>query len=165
MPEMPSSVRIQPCLLDRLMDEAPAERLESRLQRVMTSTAFRECVRRDIGDLLNTHSRLCREEAAAFPRAAQSVLNYGMQDLSGAGLTALECSELERHLASVLRTFEPRLISQTVQVRAVGAETGAGSPTRISFEIRANLWSRPAPEAWFLKTEIDLESGAAAVSH
>lgn len=156
--------RIQPCLLDRLFDDAPGETQESRAQRVFSVRAYRESVRRDLSNILNSHARLSSEEAERHPLAAQSVLNYGIRDLCGICPSTVELSDLERHIAATLRVFEPRLIPHTITVKSVVAEKDKSSPTVLGFEVRGDLWARPVPEHWYCKTEIDLESGLAAVA-
>ena len=163
MQEISHQERILPCLLDRLIDEAPAEKTESRAQRVFSIRTYRESVRRDIASLLNSHARLDAAEIERFPTASSSVLNYGIRDLCGICASTLDMSDLERHIASAIRLFEPRLIPHTVKVKSVVAEKDKGSPSVVGFEVRGDLWARPIPEHWFCKTEIDLESGIAAV--
>lgn len=155
--------RVQPCLLDRLIDKSPADRHESRQQLGMDISKYRECVRRDISNLFNSHARLTPDECDSHPLAAASVLNYGIRDLCGVCLSSLEFGELERHLAATLRVFEPRLNPHTLSVKTVLSDGNRSSPTAIVFEVRGDLWAHPQPEHWSCKTEIDLESGFAAV--
>ena len=54
MAELTPKERLQPSLLDRLTDDAPAEKVESREQRVLSLTKLRQSVNRDLGWLLNT---------------------------------------------------------------------------------------------------------------
>lgn len=164
MQEAPPQERILPCLLDRLIDDAPAEKTEARAQRIFSIRAYRESVRRDISNLLNSHSRLDPEEMQRHQTAATSVLNYGVRDLCGICPSTLDMGDLERHIAATIRAFEPRLIPHTVTVKSVVAAKDQGSPSVVGFEVRGDLWSRPIPEHWFCKTEIDLESGFAAVA-
>ena len=50
----PASERLQPSLLDRLTDNEPAKKEESRAQRVLSMKKLREGVVRDLLSLLNT---------------------------------------------------------------------------------------------------------------
>ena len=54
MPELTPKERLQPSLLDRLTDDAPHRRTESREQRVLSLAQLRESVMRDLAWLLNT---------------------------------------------------------------------------------------------------------------
>jgi type VI secretion system protein ImpF len=163
MAEAPSMERLQPCLLDRLRDDNPGERMESRTQRVVSIQRYREAVLRDLGSLLNANPVLTPEEAKEFPEGAKSTLNYGVRDL--AGQTSHDCSpaELERHLRDVIKTFEPRIDPRTLEVTAVRDESKV-RVGRLAFEIRGELWAKPMPEQLFLRTQLDLETGDCTLS-
>ena len=53
MAELPESDRLLPCLLERLIDDHPEVKQESREQSVVSLRRYREGVRRDIDWLLN----------------------------------------------------------------------------------------------------------------
>jgi type VI secretion system protein ImpF len=158
MPEPGQTERIQPCLLDRLSDDQPENKLESRAARVISPSRYREAVLRDVRWLFNTSSRLASEELAEFPEVASSVLSYGIRDLCGRITTSIEIAELERELTNAVNRFEPRVIPGSLQIRAI-EDTAGSSPSVLSFEIHADLWANPIPEHLFIKTEIDLETG------
>lgn len=158
MPEPSQAERIQPCLIDRLTDDQPENRHESRTARVMSPSRYRDAVLRDIRWLFNTSSRLASEDLSEFPEVAASVLTYGIRDLCGRITTSVDITELERELTAAVNHFESRVIPGTLHVRPVESATGT-SPSILSFEIHADLWANPVPEHLFLKTEIDLETG------
>jgi type VI secretion system protein ImpF len=150
--------RIQPCLLDRLTDDEPDNPRESRTARVISPARYRDAVMRDLRWLFNTSSRLDPEELADFPEVARSVISYGIRDLCGRVSTSLDVSELERELTEAVLRFEPRILPESVRVRAI-SQANYNSPSVLSFEISAELWANPLPEHLFIKTEIDLETG------
>lgn len=152
-----SPSRIQPSLLDRLIDDSPS------VWSGQSANQFRESVRRDLSHLLNAHAALDAEDRRLYPLAATSVVNYGIRDLSGLTVSALEAGELERHLAQALRSFEPRLMPRTIVVTALERGAGSDRPTALGFELRGQLWAQPVPESWQARTEIDLETGNAAI--
>ena len=158
MPDPVQAERIQPCLLDRLTDEQPENRIESRNARVISPSRYRDAVLRDMRWLFNTSSRLASEDLAEFPEVAKSVLSYGIRDLCGRVTTSVDIPELERELTSAMNAFEPRVIPGTLHIKAIQDSTGS-SPSVLSFEIHAELWANPVPEHLFIKTEIDLETG------
>lgn len=148
--------RLQPCLLDRLTDDEPLNQNESRLQRVVSLQRYKRGVLRDLIWLFNTSSFLTGHVGKdfsidAFPEAAHSVINFGTRQICG--LTAPDMGELERQLTEAIRLFEPRIIGDTLQVRATMKNQ------LISFEIQGDLWANPVPEKLFIKTQIDMESG------
>nr|WP_314539458.1 type VI secretion system baseplate subunit TssE [uncultured Massilia sp.] len=162
MAELTSKERLQPSLLDRLTDEDSAARQESRDKRVLSMRGLRRAVLRDLGWLLNTTGLGALQDLGATPRAARSVLNYGLPDLTGRTASSLDRELLARGIRQAIWDFEPRILRETVEVRAVAhadAEGGSGAPNQVAFEIRGELWAQPLPERLYLKTELDLELG------
>src|ERR1700760_2028359 len=90
MPDLDPTERIQPCLLDRLTDDQPENRHESRNARVVSPSRYREAVLRDVRWLFNTSSRFASEDLTDFPEVAQSVLHYGIRDLCGRITTSID---------------------------------------------------------------------------
>jgi type VI secretion system protein ImpF len=61
--------------------------------------------------------------------------------------------ELERQLAAAVRLFEPRIINQTLTVKATVERH------LVTIEMNGELWANPVSEKLFIKTSIDLENG------
>jgi type VI secretion system protein ImpF len=154
MAELASRERLQPSLLDRLTDDEPDQQVEARERRVMSMRSLREGVLRDLAWLLNTTNLLSVTDRQRLPHLANSVINYGMPDMSGASLAGMNTADLERAIRQAIWDFEPRLIRASVQVRAV---PHADSITKINFEIEADMWAQPYPERLYIKTELDLD--------
>jgi type VI secretion system protein ImpF len=161
MAELAPRERLQPSLLDRLTDDEPDNSSEPRERRVLSLRTLREGVLRDLAWLLNTTNLLSVRQITALPHVANSVLNYGVPDISGSSLSGLDVSKLERGIRQAIWDFEPRLIRNTVKVAAV---RDAANQNTLTFEIEADLWAQPYPERLYLKTELDLERGTALVS-
>jgi len=161
MAELASVDRLQPCLLDRLTDEQPTVAVESRSQRVMSMTRFKEGVLRDIRWVFNTQRHRESEGLDQFPQVNQSVYNYGLRDFAGMFGESGDVREVEREVSETLLFFEPRIIRRTLQVKVFrDEEVGAQSnPHRINLQISADLWAQPSPEKFFAKTTIDLDTG------
>ena len=152
--------RIHPCLLDRLQDDDPANRVESRGARVVSVQTYRSGVLRDLSWLFSTSAHLPVEgtkpgtefRIGDFPEVERSVLNYGIRHLFG--LTAPDMGALEDSLYDAITVFEPRIIKNTLSVRAIMENQ------IVSFEIAGDLWANPIPEKLFIRTKIDIEAGA-----
>jgi len=156
MPDLPPIERLQPCLLDRLTDDAPYEREESRAQRVISHQRYRRGVLRDLEWLFNASGYLRVEGAEPFnlrdfPEAWRSVINFGTRQLAGMHLPDL--MRLKEEVAEAVAIFEPRITARTLTVRA------SMDRNLVSFEIEGDLWANPLPEHLHLKTTLDLESG------
>jgi type VI secretion system protein ImpF len=158
MPELSHKERLQPSLLDRLTDDAPQERVESREQRVLSPTRLRDSVLRDLGWLFNTTNLAALQDLSGTPEAARSVLNYGLPDLAGHTTSSVDVARLEGLLRQAIWDFEPRLIPASVQVHLT-VNPDEMSHNSMSFVIEARLWAQPMPLRLYLRTEIDLEDG------
>lgn len=158
MAELTAQERLQPSLLDRLTDDEPARREESRDARVIGAQRLRECVIRDLSWLLNCTHAQATQPMDGSPQVASSVLNYGIPDLAGIAASGLDLAAIERRLREAILAFEPRLIADTLQVRA---QRDAARMDRRSlvFEIESEMWAQPLPLNLYLKTEVDLETG------
>jgi type VI secretion system protein ImpF len=158
MAELTPQERLQPSLLDRLTDLAPEQREESREHRVITAARLRECVTRDIAWLLNCTRHWSSEELAEHPEADNSVLNFGIPDLTGATVSGVDAGLLQNHIRAALLNFEPRLIASTVQV-TVSVDDARMDSRSLSFKIESEMWAQPMPLSLYLRTEVDLETG------
>ena len=161
MAELASTDRLQPCLLDRLTDEQPEVTVESRSQRVVSLARFKEGVMRDLRWIFNSQRHREQEGLDEFPQVYQSVFNFGLRDFTGMFTEMSDVREIEREIADTLLFFEPRIIRRSLQIKVyrdeeVGAQT---NPHRINLQISADLWAQPAPEKFFAKTVIDLDTG------
>lgn len=162
MAELTPQERLQPSLLDRLTDDEPDKKQESRENRVLSMSRLRECVLRDLAWLFNATRLPSSEEVERYPFAARSVINFGLPALSGNIAQSLDLNELENILRQTIWDFEPRILRSTVKVRVVLAQELMSHNT-LTFEISGDLWAQPLPLQLYLKTEIDLESGQVKV--
>ena len=156
--------RLQPALLDRLNDDAPRERNESDDHRVMSKTQLRQAVLRDLGALFNAVQPLGASVTDIHPVLDGSVLNYGLPALSGQLASKLDAHLLERLIREAIVNYEPRILPDTLQVRAMETTSVLDTHNVIEFEIRGHLWSQPVPLEILLRTQIDLEAGQVEVT-
>jgi type VI secretion system protein ImpF len=155
MAELTPIEKLQPCLLDRLTDDEPDKREESRVQRVISLQKYRRGVLRDLEWLFNASAWIRFEDGSSelddYPEAMRSVINYGIRQLCG--LTAPNMERLQEELAQALAVFEPRLTARNLAIRA------DMDHNVVSFDIEGELWANPLPEHLHLKTSVDLETG------
>jgi type VI secretion system protein ImpF len=150
--------RLQPVLLDRLTDLAPASRQEADDARVMNKAQIRDAVLRDLASLLNAVKPI-PGLAEAYPQVARSVLNYGLPPMSGQMASRVDVSVLERIIREAIQQFEPRVLADSLEVKALQATSVLDTHNVIEFEIRGFLWAQPVPLELLLRTEVDLEAG------
>jgi type VI secretion system protein ImpF len=150
--------RINPSLLDRLTDEAP-ENASARGGASVTISELRRSVLRDLNWLFNTSQILRTEETESWPQVRNSVLNYGLPPLSGLTASGLDVPKLERALRQAILDFEPRILPDSVSVKAKVDQASLDHHNVISLHIEALLWAQPLPIELLLRTQFDLESG------
>ena len=148
--------RLQPCLLDRLTDDEPGQREESRTQRVVSHQKYRRGVLRDLEWLFNTQAYLPLSglepyDLKDYEHAYQSVINFGTKQLCG--LTGPNMPLLQEQLAEAIRVFEPRITPRNLVIRA-DLERNL-----VTFDLQGELWANPLPEHLHVKTTVDLETG------
>lgn len=119
---------------------------------------LRDCVKRDLQWLLNTHNMCQSDLEENYPETAKSVLNYGLPDLTGRTASSLELGKLEKMLEKAILLFEPRILPDSLQLRLLSNESMLDH-NALMFEITAQLWAEPTPLYLQLTTQLDLENG------
>ncbi len=163
MAELTPKEKLQPSLLDRLIDEHPEKKEESSRERVLSHQQLRAGVIRDLAWLFNTTNFASAEDLENFPQTARSVVNFGIPELAGKTLGHMKNADVESIIRQAIWDFEPRITRNTVRIKMLTADDQMNR-NAIAFEIRGELWAQPAPLHLRLKTEIDLETGDAAIS-
>ncbi|CAA9889680.1 Type VI secretion system lysozyme-like protein [Candidatus Methylobacter favarea] len=123
---------------------------------------LRACVKRDLDWLLNASQYFPQEDLEAYPEVVNSVLNYGMPDLTGKTVSGFDLHYIERKLKQVILSFEPRIIRSTLVVR-IQVNEAIFTHNALSFEIEGELWAEPQPLHLHLRTEFELENGNVSV--
>lgn len=168
MPEKPAAAvgrasQLLPALLDRLTDHAPHERNEAPHARSMSKTEFRRSVLRDLAWLLNTTSAESEISFDGIPAVRDSVLNFGVQALSGKYLVEDDLLALESAVAESIRRFEPRILPDSLRVKVISTDNEQATRNHLSMEIRGQLWAEPYPIELLLRSRVDLECGQIAL--
>lgn len=163
MADLISIDRLQPCLLDRLFDDEPRRRSESREEKVISVKQFREGVKRDIEWLLNSNSRFYDLEDDK-KEVRSSVLNYGIRDFTGLSSENLRLRTLEKVIRDSLTVYEPRLIADELKVTAINTRFESDKVNALSFEISGKIWAEPLPQDFVLRTDVALDTGMVSVS-
>lgn len=153
--------RLQPSLLDRLTDDAPDSLIETAASRSIDLSRLRQIIQRDLSWLLNTANFGPEFDPETYPNVARSVVNYGLPDISGRTGTMRRVSEYQHAIRTAIETFEPRILSETLEVTARSEKIGTGAI--ISFDIRGELWAEPVPIDLYLRTALDVTTGEVTV--
>lgn len=118
---------------------------------------FRDSVRRDIGDLLNTRRSIVAVDAV-FREVLKSVHEYGLPDFTGTSPSTKEGRErLCGEVRETIRSFEPRLAHVNVSI-ADDKDAKTATP-RVRFVVSGTLLVDPTPERVTFDTVLDVPSG------
>ena len=131
---------------------------------MVSKQRLKNTVLRDLAWLLNTTSFHVNDELDAYPEVKKSVINFGIPVLSGKNASDIEWKDIEQAIHDAILVFEPRILPDSLSVRATTTKDSMNHHNRLQFEIRGNLWSLPFPIELFVLTEWDLESRQVALS-
>jgi type VI secretion system protein ImpF len=166
MAELTSQDRLQPSLLDRLIDHEPHSRKESAETRALTRAELRAAVLRDLSWLFNatrpepepqSENKEEIERWRQAEHARNSVLNYGLPAFAGVTLSSMDLELIERLVAEAVRRFEPRIDPQTLSIDA--RVTPQSHHNTMQLLIRGQMWAQPVPLELLLAAEVDVETG------
>ena len=159
MAELKSQERLQPSLLDRLIDDDPSKTHESDDKRTLTKQALRQAVLRDLSWLLNATGHGPPIEEKQFPNAYRSVLNFGVPTMSGQFASSMQRASMEQILRQAIVNFEPRILQRTLEVEVVLDGYAMDSHNQAGLMIRGMLWAQLVPLEFLMRSRIDLEEG------
>lgn len=166
MAELTSQDRLQPSLLDRLIDTEPQQSREPVEARVLSRQQLRAAVLRDLSWLFNATrpepepQSVRKDELALWAGnewARRSVLNYGMPAFAGVTLSSLDSRAIERSVTEAIVAFEPRIDPQTLKVEI--KFDGGSQFNTLQLLIRGQMWSQPVPLELLLAADVDVETG------
>ena len=147
-------------LVDRAKELSQAVRKNTEVPALRTWSLRQahQAVIRDLSWLLNASRRPAFDSLEEFPELSKSVMNYGMPDLCGLTASGISPEQLERVLVQVIQRYEPRVLRNTLSVRLIPGD-GSGHANSVVLEIKCEIWAQPVPDALYIRTEVDLESG------
>ncbi len=144
-------------ILDRLLDNEPANRNEAALSRSQSVRLLKASLRRDLEWLLNTR-RIADDILEGYADLAKSVYGFGLPDFTSFSFANVkDRARLLRALEGAIRNFEPRLTS--VKVLPLETSTESGSKKLLRFQIEGLLKMAPAPERVSFDTVLQLTTG------
>jgi type VI secretion system protein ImpF len=151
--------RLQPALLDRLTDDEPGQKTESAQNAVVSKTRLRRTVLRDLVWLMNTTAHHTSDQLSNYPEVRKSVVNFGIPVLSGKNFSGVDWRDLEHKIRDAILAFEPRILPDSLTVKALAPTDMLGHHNLLQFELHGELWSIPFPVELLLRSELDLETG------
>lgn len=150
---------ITPSVLDRLLDDQPREQVEGPLQLSYDVNRLKRSVARDLEALLNSRSVDLDDDIERYPQARQSVIDFGITDLSS--LSLLDPGDrayLRDKIRITVERHEPRL----GKVR-VSLDAPAGNERMLRFRVDALLKVLPTRPPVSFDATLQLSSNACQV--
>lgn len=151
--------KMQPSLLDRLTDNAPDKRQEPANSNLVSHSALRRQVLRDLQWLFNTINNEAQQDLSRVDHVRRSVFNFGVAPLAGKRMSEIEWGDIQQRLTEAILHFEPRILPQGLQVRCVCDTKSLDLHNVLSIEIKGRLWCVPWPLEFLFRTDVDLENG------
>ena len=127
-----------PSLLDRLMDDAPAQGTEPDWAAGYHMGRLKQSLARDLEVLLNTR-KLADWETDGYPLCTDSMLSFGIMDLTSVTVhDSRSLRGLQDHLRKTVERFEPRLGNVKISL-----EPGKEGSRSVRFRVDAVLRLQP----------------------
>ena len=157
--------RYLPTLFDRLCDDAPSESVEAPEAYASNRVQMRQIVQRDLALLLNTTDQSDLIDAARYPEAAKSTINFGVPALAGGYLSEKKWADIEAMIRRAILNFEPRLMRETLVVRPLLKEHATAHYNVLTFEISGHIQMQPYPMEFTVQSNVDLETNRIELLH
>ena len=128
-------------------------------RRSLSDAALKALLAEDLAGLLNSINleSAAPELIGDLSRVRKSILNYGMHDLSNKTIDeTMKIAAIRGEIEEVLRDFEPRLLSRTLNIER---DQENEDDLTIRFIVRSDMRADPVPTSIEFITEVELESG------
>ena len=144
-----------PSVLDRLLDDAPDQATTGAIL-AFTLSDFKAALARDLESLLNTRVMYPDEYLTQYKRSTESVINYGIPDLSSLSLLNPDHRELLREqIRRAIETHDKRLDGV-----AVNFSTEGNTERLLRFRVDAKLKIHPHRPPVTFDATLQLSSNA-----
>jgi type VI secretion system protein ImpF len=148
-----------------LKDEA-GERIiagrRSSPRNVVSESTLRQELAEDLGSLFNTVNMASAEDLRQAPFVLRSILNYGLTDLTAISIDEHAVEDIGAELRTVLASYEPRLIAETVAVER--DRTVDETSLKIRFNIHAEMFATPVDVPVEFIADVEIDSGKLKIS-
>jgi len=123
----------------------------------ITEPTLRREVARDLDALMNTIAMESTQDLQAFEHVRKSVLNFGFPDIAHRTIDELSLDDVEHEIATVLTSYEPRLVRSTVQVtRDLSVDI---ADLKVRFIVRADLFCEPLNVPIEFVADVEVDTG------
>jgi type VI secretion system lysozyme-like protein len=154
--------RYKPYVLKRLTDDEPYEKKEV-VSAVITEKQVKDDIFRNIEMLFCSRSHPSLEELKGYEDLENSVLGYGISDYCGKICDDDDREFLLEHIKKQIRDFEPRLESDSIEVKF--ANPDAAMRSLLELRISGHIAIEQVNEEVLFISRLDLETGNASLSY
>ncbi|MDF2867604.1 MAG: type secretion system lysozyme-related protein [Gammaproteobacteria bacterium] len=144
---------IIPSIMDKLIEHLPTGNSESCLQGLQTVAQYKESIRRDLENLLNSRPSFSLW-SASWQELKSSLINYGISDFTSKSRLS-EQEALRLQIETAIRNFEPRLLNPRVRL----LKSEQASSRSWVFEIEATLLATGVQESLLFHSRLGLSTG------
>ena len=123
----------------------------------ITEPTLRREVARDLDALLNTIAMESTQDLKRFEHVSKSILNFGFPDIAHRSIDELSLDEVKFEIATVLTSYEPRLLGNTVQVTRDTSVDAAD--LKVRFIVRADLLCEPLNVPIEFVADVEIDTG------
>jgi type VI secretion system protein ImpF len=128
----------------------------------ITEPILRREVARDLESLMNTIALESSLPLDGCDHVRRSILNFGFPDIAHRTIDENSVGDINDEIKTVLRTYEPRLISDSVRVvRDTSVDQAA---LKIRFTVNADLFCDPVNVPVEFVAEVEMDSGKILIS-
>lgn len=142
--------------------EATISKRSQQRREGVSENQLRAHLEADLNALLNTIQLGSAVSLDDTPHVRDSIVNYGFRDLSGISVSEINTPKMVETIRQSLLTFEPRLLSESIDVQVGGSD--GDERQRLSISVSAELMGDPVDIPLDFDAEVDLGAGKLKMS-
>ena len=141
-------------IFDRLIEEHHVDGVNG-----VDNHKLKQIVIRDLLFLLYIPSFHYSKNDAQPVEYEKSVINYGIEPISGKRVAEIDWSHVERNIKQAILYFEPRILPSNLEVNCILGMDIKAKYNQMNIEVKGFIKSTPFPERFVLHTNLDVETG------
>ncbi len=131
-------------------------------RRATNEQALRRELSEDLSTLLNTVNLGSTLDISELTYVSNSILNFGLADISSFTVEEMAVADVSVELRDILRSYEPRLVPETIEVERIGGVDTVDMKVR--FVIRAEMRASPVDVPVEFVADLEIETAKMQIS-
>jgi type VI secretion system protein ImpF len=128
----------------------------------ITEPMLRREVARDLNALMNTIAMESTQNLQSFEHVRKSILNFGFPDIAHRSIDEISLNDVKYEIATVLTSYEPRLVRDTVQVTR--DSTVDAADLKVRFIVRADMSCEPLNVPIEFVADVEVDTGKITIN-